>query len=193
MRANRDDPPLSHFFAATFNALFHRLVLKESPPTGVGFFLIDRQVADMVVRCEEKNANLINLIVWLGYRSHHIPYDRPARQQGTSRWTFRKKIKYAIDTFVAFSYFPIRMASLTGISLALIGALVIAYVIFARLFLGVDVEGWASMMIVVLIVSGAQMTMLGILGEYLWRALDQTRKRPIFVVDAIVEQSSEAK
>jgi len=168
-------------------------VLKESPPTGVGFFLIDRQVADMVVRCEEKNANLINLIVWLGYRSHHIPYDRPARQQGTSRWTFRKKIKYAIDTFVAFSYFPIRMASLTGISLALIGALVIAYVIFARLFLGVDVEGWASMMIVVLIVSGAQMTMLGILGEYLWRALDQTRKRPIFVVDAIVEQSSEAK
>lgn len=186
VRNSRDDPPISRVFASAFNILFHRLVMNDAPPTGIGFFLIDRQVVELVIRCEEKNANIMNLIVWLGFHPYHILYDRPGRQRGKSRWTFRKKIKYAIDTFVAFSYLPIRLTSLAGIALSIIGALVIAYVIIARLFLGVNVEGWASLMIVTLIVSGVQMVMLGVLGEYLWRTLDQTRKRPIFVVDTIV-------
>lgn len=192
VRRNRDDPLLSRWLAAAFNTIFHYLVMNDAPPSGVGFFLVDRQVADVVVRCEEKNANLIALIVWLGYRSHNIEYDRPARPGGKSRWTFRKKARYAIDTFVAFSYLPIRLASLAGIMLSLVGAMASVYVIGVRLFWSVVVEGWASLMVVLLLVSGVQMTILGVLGEYLWRTLDQSRKRPVFVVDSIVEQRTDS-
>jgi glycosyltransferase involved in cell wall biosynthesis len=190
VRRDRDDPWLSRLSAQAFNRLFHWLVLPAAPPTGIGFFLIDRYVADLIIQCEEKNAHLINLIAWLGFQTHLIFYDRPARKHGQSRWTFRKKIKYAIDTFVAFSYLPIRLASLTGIGLAFLGALSVFYVLFARFFLNVQVEGWASLMIVLLVVSGVQMTLLGILGEYLWRNLDQARKRPIFVIEKILEPAA---
>lgn len=191
VRQGRDDPFVSRLFANLFNTLFHRLVLSNAPPSGVGFFLVDRQVSDIVVRCEEKNAHLINLIIWLGFHPRTLLYNRSVRLRGKSRWTFSRKVKYAIDTFVAFSYLPIRLASLSGVILALIGVMAIAYVIFARLFLNVYVEGWASLMVVLLIVSGMQNAILGVLGEYLWRNLDQTRKRPLFVVDTVIKGAAE--
>ncbi len=190
VRRSRDDPFISRMFANVFNTLLHWLVLKEVPPTGVGFFLVDRYVADIVLQCEEKNAHLIYLIVWLGFKPHIVLYVRAARKHGQSRWTFTKKFKYAIDTFVAFSYMPIRLASFAGIAFSGLGILAIVYVIIARLFLNVQVEGWASLMIVVLITSGVQMLILGVLGEYLWRNLDQTRKRPIFIVDKILDRAT---
>jgi dolichol-phosphate mannosyltransferase len=189
VRNNRDDPAMSRFFAEAFNQLFHRLVLGDVPPTGIGFFLIDRQVVDIVVHCEEKNAHLINLIAWLGFQPHLIPYDRPARPQGRSRWTFFKKLKYAIDAVVAFSFLPIRLVSLAGILISMLGALAAVYVIVIRLVLTLDAIGWASLMVAVLVLSGTQMTILGVLGEYLWRTLDQTRRRPIFVVDRVIHQA----
>ncbi|MBI5712949.1 MAG: glycosyltransferase [Chloroflexi bacterium] len=189
VRRNRDDPFMSRLFATVFNTLLHWLVLKDVPPTGVGFFLVDRSVVDIVLQCEEKNAHLIYLIVWLGFKPHVVVYDRAARKHGHSRWTFTKKFKYAVDTFVAFSYMPIRLASFTGIIFSILGLLAIVYVIIARLFLNVPVEGWASLMIVVLISSGVQMLIMGVLGEYLWRNLDQTRKRPIFIVDKILNRA----
>ncbi len=190
VRRDRDDPWLSRLLAQAFNRLFHWLVLPAAPPTGIGFFMIDRYVADLLIQCEEKNAHLINLIAWLGFQPHLIFYNRLARKHGKSRWTFTKKIKYAIDTFVAFSYLPLRLASLTGIGFACLGALSVFYVLFARFFLNVQVEGWASLMIVLLVVSGIQLTILGILGEYLWRNLDQARKRPIFVIEKILEPAA---
>ncbi len=189
VRRSRDDPFLSRLYANLFNMLLHWLVLKDVPPTGVGFFLVDRYVVDIVIRCEERNAHLIYLFAWLGFRPYVVLYDRVARKHGKSRWTFTKKFKYAVDTFVAFSYMPIRLASLVGIVFSVLGMLAIAYVIIARLFLNVQVEGWASLMIVMLIASGVQMMILGVLGEYLWRNLDQTRRRPIFVIDKVVERA----
>jgi dolichol-phosphate mannosyltransferase len=102
-------------------------------------------------------------------------------------WTFTKKLKYFIDSFVAFSYFPIRIASLIGIILSCLGVIYALVVIVDRLFFGVVVEGWASLMVVLLIVSGAQLVMTGILGEYLWRNLDESRRRPRFIIERIVE------
>jgi polyisoprenyl-phosphate glycosyltransferase len=186
VRNTRGDPLSSRIFANIFNWLFHRLVLQDVPPSGIGFFLIDRQIVELVLQCEEKNAHLINLIAWLGFHPHVVRYDRPARQHGSSRWTFLKKLKYAIDAVVAFSYLPIRLVSLAGILISMLGALAAIYVILIRLILRFDAGGWASLMVAVLVLSGTQMTMLGVLGEYLWRTLDQTRKRPIFVVDTVL-------
>jgi dolichol-phosphate mannosyltransferase len=130
----------------------------------------------------------MGLILWFGFDPAVVYYHRRSREKryGTSMWTFAKKIKYFLDSFVAFSYAPVRAATVMGIIASVLGLLYAVVVVLARLFFGIEAEGWASLMVVVLLVSGVQLVMLGILGEYLWRNLDETRKRPRFVVEQVV-------
>jgi dolichol-phosphate mannosyltransferase len=104
-----------------------------------------------------------------------------------SRWTLSKKVKLFIDSFVAFSYVPIRFLSVTGGVVAVGGFLYAAIVFFAWLVKGIPVKGYAPIIIFMALTSGVQMLMLGVLGEYLWRALDETRRRPGFVIDTVYE------
>ena len=188
-RQSRDDEFLTTFLADTFYSLFRRFAIKTMPEHGFDFFLIDRQVCDLINQIQENNAYLMGLILWLGFSPKVIYYHRQAREKryGQSMWTAAKKIKYFLDSFVAFSYFPVRAASVIGIVLSAAGLVYAAIVIALRLATSMQPEGWASLMIVVLIVSGVQMLMIGILGEYLWRNLDETRRRPRFIVESILE------
>ena len=98
-------------------------------------------------------------------------------------WSLSRRLKYFIDSFVAFSYFPVRIASVLGLVLSLLGFLYALLVIGLRVIEGYQPEGWASLMVVVLVVSGVQLFIMGILGEYLWRTLDVARRRPQFIVE----------
>jgi dolichol-phosphate mannosyltransferase len=188
-RKKRDDPGMTSLTADVFYRLFKRFAIKSMPERGFDFFLIDRQVCDLIKGIQENNAYLMGLILWLGFDPAVLYYDRRQRekQYGRSMWTYAKKLKYFIDSFVAFSYMPLRAASLIGIALSVLGLCYAGVVVLARLFLGIEAEGWASLMVVLLVVSGVQMTMIGILGEYMWRNLDETRRRPRFVVERVVE------
>lgn len=188
-RQSRDDEFLTTLLADTFYSLFRRFAIKTMPEHGFDFFLIDRQVCDLINAIQENNAYLMGLILWLGFSPKVIYYHRQAREKryGNSMWTTAKKVKYFLDSFVAFSYFPVRAASVIGIVLSATGLAYAVLVIALRLATSVQPEGWASLMIVVLIVSGVQMLMIGILGEYLWRNLDETRRRPRFIVESVLE------
>jgi len=191
-RATRDDPGLTSYLADFFYALFRRFAIPSMPRRGFDFFLIDRQVCDLIKGIQESNAYLMGLILWLGFDPAVIYYARQKREEryGHSMWTLAKKVKYFVDSFVAFSYVPIRLASLLGVSLSLLGMLGIVEAVFTRVVLGVPVQGWASLIVVVLVVSGAQLLMTGILGEYLWRTLEETRRRPRYVVERTVEHGA---
>jgi len=188
-RQSRADEFLTTLLADTFYSLFRRFAIKTMPKHGFDFFLIDRQICDLINNIQENNTYLMGLILWLGFSPKVVYYHRQAREKryGHSMWTTAKKIKYFLDSFVAFSYFPVRAASIIGIVLSMAGLIYAAIVIALRLATSVQPEGWASLMIVVLIVSGVQMLMIGILGEYLWRNLDETRRRPRFIVESILE------
>jgi len=192
-RNERDDPGLTSIIADIFYALFRRFAIKNMPKRGFDFFLIDRQVCDLINNIEEANPYLMGLILWLGFDPHVIYYKRQARQEnyGVSMWTFAKKLKYFIDSFVAFSYLPVRIASIMGFVLSFLGIIYAIIIIISRVFFGIDAEGWSSLMVVLLIVSGAQMVMIGILGEYLWRNLDETRKRPRFIIENVTQASEQ--
>jgi glycosyltransferase involved in cell wall biosynthesis len=192
-RQTRDDGFLSNLLSDTFYALFRRFAIRSMPRRGFDFFLIDRQVCDHINRIQENNVYLMGLILWLGFEPKVIYYHRQKRDRryGRSMWTLRRKIKYFIDSFVAFTYFPVRAASLIGICLSLLGLLYALIILILRLAYAIPVEGWASLMIVLLLVSGVQMLMTGILGEYLWRNLDETRKRPPFIIEKILEPPQE--
>jgi dolichol-phosphate mannosyltransferase len=175
--------------------MFRRFAIKSMPKRGFDFFLLDRQVCDLINNIQENNVYLMGLIVWLGFTPKVITYRRRKREKryGRSMWTLGRKIKYFIDSFVAFTYFPVRATSVIGLTFSIIGLFYALVIIFMRLIIQVPVEGWASLMVVVLVVSGIQMMMMGILGEYLWRNLDETRKRPRFVIDRIIEHGAEQK
>ena len=183
VRADREEPFTQKMVSNTYYALMRQFALPGYPSGGFDFFLIDRQVAAEVVRISEKNTNISSLVYWLGFSPVMIPYVRRARKKGVSRWTFTKKLKLFIDSFVAFSYAPIRALSLLGGGISVLAFGYGLAVFFAWLTQGVPVRGFAPLVILIAFTSGIQMLMLGILGEYLWRALDETRRRPPFVVD----------
>lgn len=186
VRRHRYDPGITKLMASIFYRLFRRFALPTMPAGGFDFFLIDRQVSQLITGIQESNTYLMGLILWLGFDPQLIHYDRQERsaRYGRSMWTTTKKLKYFVDSFVAFSYAPVRFASILGILLAGAGFAYALAVLAFRLFAGAEPAGFASLMVVLLVASGAQMLTLGILGEYVWRNLEETRKRPRFIVDS---------
>jgi glycosyltransferase involved in cell wall biosynthesis len=176
----------SRLFPKIYYKAVRRFALRNMPETGTDVFLIDRKVVDTVVSIREKNTSIFGLILWSGFKQTIVQYRKGMRQKGISKWTLGKKIKLFIDTFVSFSYIPLRLISVVGIMLAFMGFLYAFFIVFNRLFFSVPVEGWASLMVVLLVVSGTQLVFLGILGEYLWRNFDETRKRPPFIIDRMI-------
>jgi dolichol-phosphate mannosyltransferase len=187
VREKREEPWLQRALAGIYYSLLRRFAIANMPRGGFDFVLIDRKVIDVLTRVQEKNTTLMGLIVWTGFPSASIPYVRRARQKGRSMWTLAKKLRYFIDSFVAFSHFPVRLMQILGAVAAFCGLVYAVVVICLRLLHRIPVEGWAALMVVVLFMGGIQLVMLGVLGEYLWRTLDETKLRPLYVVDRVVQ------
>ena len=187
IRQGREEPFLQRQFSTSYYSFIRRFAIPDYPNGGFDFFVIDRQIVDELNRIKEKNTNLMTLIFWLGFKPIMIPYKRRARIKGKSRWTISKKIKLFVDTFVAFSFFPIRILSIIGILVAISSFLYGAFILFYWSFFGIDVKGYVPTMLIITFTSGVQMIMLGVLGEYQWRALDEARQRPNFVIDQIFD------
>ena len=186
-RTDREEGPVQKFTAGVFYSLLRRFALPGYPAGGFDFCLIDRQVVADLVRMQEKNTHIMNLIFWLGYPAVRLPYVRRQRRHGRSRWTLAKKLKLFVDAFVAFSFTPIRLVSITGLVLFL-GALGYgAFLAYVRLIHGTRAPGFTTLAALVALTAGIQMMMLGVLGEYLWRALDAARSRPPYVIDRLIE------
>lgn len=182
-REDREEGLLQRIFSNTYHSMIKKFALKNIPKGGFDLVLFDKKLKDYLVEINEKNTNQVYLLSWLDYDYVSIPYTRRKRDLGVSRWTLQKKVKLFIDSFVAFSFFPIRAISVTGIALGFIAMLYSIFIIAAKLWGWVDVKGWTTLMLVVLIIGSFQMLALGIIGEYVWRSLDSSRKRPNFIID----------
>lgn len=181
-RAERNEG-MSSFFANIFWSLIRRFALPNAPKGGTDYCLIDNKVAGDIVSSGEKNSHIFNYIVWLGYRQETIPFHRRKIKGRRSRWTVSKKIKLLIDTFVSFSYAPIRTVTYIGFSISILGFLYAVMIIIRRIVYGLAIEGWSSLMVVTLLISGVQLIMLGVVAEYLWRTFDSVRSRPMYLID----------
>jgi len=191
IRKDRQDSIPSKISSKIYYHFMRKYAIPDLPKGGFDFFLIDRQIVDQLNKIPEKNTNLMNLLFWLGYEYVTIPYVRQKRKKGKSRWTLSKKIKLVIDSFIGFSYIPIKLLPSFGIIFA-IAAFVYAGITFYNWTVGdIKVEGWTTTIILLTLIGGIQMIMLGILGEYLWRTLDETRKRPAFVIEKIFDDGEE--
>jgi dolichol-phosphate mannosyltransferase len=158
--------------------------IKEMGPTGADFLLMDRVVIDALNEFQERNVSLMALITWMGFRQDQVEYDKQARFRGKSGWSLEKRLKAALDAITSFTYLPIRAISCLGFTVALCG-FTYAVVVVVNSFLLHPIQGWSSLMVVVLVLGGAQMLMLGVLGEYLWRAFDESRRRPRYIIERL--------
>lgn len=171
--------------------LFYRTLrrvagLAQLPPQGADCVLLDRVVIDAMREFREHHVNLLALISWMGFRQASVPCARAPRQQGHSGWSLAKKLRLVVDSVTAFTFVPIRVMSALGVLTALAG---FAYMllVLANAWRGAPPTGWSSLMVAVLLVGGMQMTMLGVLGEYLWRALEEGRRRPRYLIEETTE------
>lgn len=185
-RIKRDDPLLTRFFAWLFNMLARWIVSRDMPPGGASMYLLGPKALKLIRQYRERNLTLEGFFVTTGLGQTSVDYERRARVHGETKWTYSRRLKLFADFFVAHSYTPIRALSLIGASVAVIGFAGAVYFILRKLVFARPLEGWTSLMVVMLVLAGIQMFMLGVIGEYLWRTLDETRGRPNYSVDEFV-------
>ena len=180
-RTDRDD----NFIANTTSTVFYKLmqyINPKMPKGGFDFMLIDQKALESLNQIDERNRFFQGDVLWLGFNTAFIPYSRLKRTIGKSQWTLSKKLKYFIDGLLNTSYVPIRLMSLLGFIFSLFGFLYAIVIAYSRFINKTPFDGWAPIMILILIIGGLIMLMLGIIGEYVWRTYDETRKRPLYII-----------
>ena len=185
VRADRDEPVTQKAFSNLYAFLMRKLALHNMPKGGFDSFLIDRQVIDFLVKMQECNTSLMSQILWAGFETATVPYVRKKREIGKSKWTLSKKVKLVYDSLLSFSYFPIKLITTAGFFSFFIAIIWLIVIIYKRMTGVIDVEGYTSIIIIMLIGFGITMLSIGILGEYLWRTFDAARKRPPYIIEKV--------
>ena len=180
-REGREDPLLTRISSRLAYSLM-RLSIPNMPPGGFDYVLMDRAVMDLFNSLDVRHRFFQGDLLWSGHRVSFIPYKRLKRQHGVSQYTFFKKLKNLLDALLDSSYLPIRFISLMGLLTSFGGLLYSLTVVVSWLYGGTPFSGFAPIMIAIMVVGGMIMTMLGILGEYLWRIYDEIRKKPNYIV-----------
>ena len=184
-RADREEPIVQKAFSNLYAFLMRKLALHNMLKGGFDSFLIDRQVIDFLVKMQESNTSLMSQILWAGFETATVPYIRKKREIGKSRWTLSKKIKLVYDSLISFSYFPIKMITNVGFFSFFISVMLLLIIIYKKFVGKIDVEGYTSLIMVMLMAFGIIMLSIGILGEYLWRTYDAARKRPPYIIEKV--------
>lgn len=193
-RVSRDDPMTSSAAAQLFWWLYRKTINADIPPGGVDVFGCNRMVLQALLKMQENNTSLVGQLFWVGFRRKPVPYQRQARAEGTSGWTFSKKVRYLLDSVYSFTDLPIRLLTLTG-GLALAAAVVLGlFVLASRLTQRIQLPGYTPTLLAIMFFGGLNALGLGIIGEYVWRAFENTKGRPsALVLTALEFDASSAK
>jgi len=186
-----DQRAVGRVLSSWFTKLFtHISDLDNYPTEGPSGVLCSRQVVDVVIDMKERNRNVLGLMAWSGFRQCSIQYRQRARAAGESKWSTKKRLKLAIDSFAQFSFAPVRAMTYSGLVIASLGFLYALFLVGRRVFSAPPLEGWTTVVVLVLILGGMQLVMLGVLGEYLWRGVDEARARPLYVIRETVRSGA---
>jgi glycosyltransferase involved in cell wall biosynthesis len=185
VRSGRSDPWLSAAASNLFWGLYRRFVIPEMPRGGVDVFGCSRQVRDRIVELEEVNTNLVALLLWLGFRREYVIYERQPRLEGKSAWTLKKKMRYFFDSVFNFTDLPIHILLYGGLTAFVVACTATVLVILAKLGGKIPVPGYTPIVLAVMFFGALTSVGFGIVGQYLWLALQNSRRRPNFIVESV--------
>ena len=176
---------LGLFFSKMYSKLMQKYVNPDFPKEGINNFMITKKIKDILNNNIEANSSIFLQILDLGFDKEFIPYELIERKKGKSKWTLKKKIKLLLDSFISFSYFPIRVVTMLGIIIFIIGIIYALIILGLKIFGSVMPLGYPTLIILILLGFGTTNILLGIIAEYLWRTLDVSRNRPAFIIKDI--------
>lgn len=167
-------------------SLYRRFIMPEVPPDGVDVFACTATVRDVICSLESVHTSLVAQLFWVGFRRELVPYDRRP-SPGPSGWTFRRKLRYLSDSVFAFTDLPVRALWLIGLLGLVLGAILAAAVVIARISGTIDVPGYTATVLLIVFFGSLNMVGLGIIGSYVWRAYDTVKGRPGAIVRDVAE------
>lgn len=181
-RSRETDPWLRRQLSRAFYGFFKRVSEVALAEGGGDFRLFDRAVVDAINSLPERTRFMKGITSWVGFRQDEVDFEPEARAAGVSAWSLWRLLRYAVDGLSAFSTLPLRVWSLVGLAMAAISGIYGGWLVVRTLIWGIDVPGYASIMVAVLFLSGIQLISLGVLGEYVGRIFTEVKARPLFLV-----------
>ncbi len=185
-RTDRKDPPLRKFLAKTYWKLYRKFVLAEIPEGGVDVFACNSMVKDTLLSIQEPNSSLIAQLFWVGYRRSFIPYERQERKHGKSSWGMRKRLQYMLDSIFSYSDLPILAVLWIGVTGCTITFIIGLVTLVGKMFGLIEVPGYTSLTLIILFFSSLLLMTQGVIGCYLWRAFENTKKRPLSITNRLI-------
>ena len=146
-----------------------------------------KKVADAILSLPEYYRFSKGIFSWIGFNTYYLPYTAEERHSGESKWSFFKFFKYAIDGIIAFTTLPLKVATVSGFVIFLASIIYMLFVILKRLILGVDVPGYATIVVLILFLGGLQLLLLGVVGEYIARTYIQGKNRPVYIEKEVLK------
>ena len=174
------------FFKRNFYKTINRLSSVKLHPDASDFRTFRRCVAQNIIDLAEYHRFSKGIFAWVGYETCFIPYTACERVAGTTKWSFRKLLNYAIDGIIGYSTAPLRMATYLGGMTALAAVLYLLWVIIEKLFFGIAIPGYATIIVLILALGAMQLICIGIIGEYVGRTFEQSKERPIYIAKEIL-------
>lgn len=182
----RRDGKVLSFFKQRFYSLINRLSTVKLRPDASDFRTFRRSVAESILSLPEYHRFSKGIFAWVGYNTHFIPYTACPRAAGTTKWSFRKLMRYAIDGIIGFSTAPLRLATYTGLCSAAASLIYLLVVILQKLIWGIDVPGYATIIVLILFLGGMQLFCLGLIGEYVGKIFEQSKDRPVYLAREVL-------
>ncbi|MFN9736064.1 MAG: glycosyltransferase family 2 protein [Microcystis sp.] len=173
---------LKRFTAEGFYQVINKLSRVPIPPNTGDFRLIDRRVVESIKKMPERQRFMKGIFAWVGYKQTSILFDREPRYQGQTKWNYWKLWNFAIDGFTSFSFLPLKVWNYVGFIIELVSIVYASFLMLRTIILGIDVPGYASLMVAVLFLGGIQLLTLGIIGEYIGRVYEEVKGRPLYLV-----------
>jgi len=190
-RESRNDPWLKTLFSDLYWSSYKKFIEPSIPKGGVDIFAINKKAKGELLKIEEPNSSLIAQLFWLGFRRKFVPYKRRKREQGESAWGFSRRIKYMIDSVFSYSDLPIMFILWFGLFSLLTSSIAGIVTITAKILGFIEVPGYAATILVILFLGAAIIFIQGVIGCYLWRAFENTKKRPLSIVTEAKLQNKE--
>jgi glycosyltransferase involved in cell wall biosynthesis len=181
-RIRRNDPLTSRLASGLFWRIYRKLVVRDMPQGGVDVFGCNRKFRDHLLQLEESRTSLIALVFWLGFRRNFVKYERQVRQEGESSWTFSKKLEYMMDSIFSFTDLPIRLLFRIGVVGSIMSIGLALFILLARILDVIEVPGYATTILVILILGALNLFGLGLVGSYAWRGYENSKRRPLSIV-----------
>ena len=182
IRKSRREPFWKRIAYKAFYRTMNFIADTQTPLDAGDFSLMDRRVVEALVGLRERNRFLRGLRTWVGFKQSGIEFERPQRHAGKPKYTLRKLVALATSGYVGFSSFPLRIAAWLGLFCAVTGFGVAVWAAVEKLTRHEAPQGWTSTIAIVLFMSGVQLIILGVIGEYLGRVYDEVRQRPLYVI-----------